>query len=66
MKVINTKPLANGRRRLTIEVDAGEDLISVHADGNYRLGDPTDIVIYGHDLIGAQRVNWCTVEQQWV
>lgn len=55
----------NGKRRVVVELEPGEKLISVRDDAFYRLGNPLDDVIAGHILSDATRAQWCSVTQKW-
>lgn len=67
MKAVSEKPLPHGRRRVTVELDAGEELAAIRSDRYYRLGQPCDDqVMLGDVLADAQPVSWCPIEQRWV
>lgn len=65
MRTLSDK-VVKGKRRVTVELDEGEQLIGVHEGEHYRLGEPLDSdVILGHQLVESQQVYWCIVEQKW-
>lgn len=66
MKAISQKELGGGRRRVVIDLEAGEELLAVRDGAHYQLGDPLDDVIPSHILGAATEVTWCPVEQKWV
>ena len=55
-----------GKRRITVELDKDEELISVRPDAFYKLGYPTEDVVPSHVLENAHQVTWCCVGQEWV
>ena len=66
MQIIKFKSLKNGKRLLTVEVDDGEVLVSVHKQLYYKLGYPVENVVHSDVLIGAYAVSWCSSSQEWV
>lgn len=66
MKTISQKELPGGRRRVVLELAAGEALVAVRDGAHYQLGQPLDDVIPSHVLAAATPVTWCAVEQKWV
>lgn len=66
MKAISQKELGGGRRRVVLELQAGEELLAVRDGAHYQLGDPVGDVIASHILGATQEVTWCSVEQKWV
>lgn len=67
MKTIKTVSVRGSSRvRVTVELDAGEQLIAVDPDGYVRLGEPMDDVMPGHVLCNSVRVTWCPIEQRWI
>ena len=66
MKQLNER-IVQGKRRVTVELDAGESLIALNDDKLYMLGEPwDDEVLYGHTLLASVEVTWCSVEQKMV
>lgn len=55
-----------GKRRITVELDEGEELIVVRPDAFYKLGYPVEEVVPSHVLQGTYQVTWCCVSQEWV
>ena len=54
------------KRRVVVELDPGENLIAIHDDRFYRLGEPLDEVMAGHIIGNAHKVEWCSLKQGWV
>jgi len=52
-------------RRVTVELEPNERLISINDDDYYRLGGQVEDVVRGHIITEAYRVRWCSVTQQW-
>jgi hypothetical protein len=55
-----------GKRRITVELDEGEEIIAVRPNAFYKLGYPFEEVVPSHVLDGAQQVTWCCIGQEWV
>lgn len=67
MKRVSEKPLPHGRRRVTVELDAGEVLVAMNPDRFYNLGEPCDgQIMLGDILVSARPVSWCSIEQRWL
>ena len=66
MKTISDKVTAAGKRRVTIELDRDETIMSFRDGEHYKLGQPVDEVLAGHVITSASRVNWCSASQEWV
>jgi hypothetical protein len=70
MKIILDKPATETRskkRRVTVELDEGENFIFVSPDSFYKLGYPMDDqVIASHILDGLEKVVWDSLEQKWL
>lgn len=67
MNVIMDRPTKCGKkRRVVVEVDQDENLMSFFDDRHYKLGEPLDEVVPGHIITGAMFTTWCPIEQKWV
>jgi hypothetical protein len=66
MNIISTKPLKNGKMRVTVELVPGEQIAAIDPNGFYELGYPLEDIVVGHHIIDAERVRWCVLEQGWV
>ena len=67
MKTIKETLNRAKKRVVTVELDAGETLISIRRDSYYRLGESLyDQVLHSDYLTGIEEVAWCSVEQKWV
>lgn len=65
MKVIK-EATVGGKLRVTVDLDIGEKLLSVHEDRYYSLGHPIEDVVPAHVVADSVPVSWCPVEQKWV
>lgn len=65
MKIIKTATNARGRRVVTVELEAEEQLLHVVESHFYRLGGQTDLLVEGHVLTGMSREFWDSIEQRW-
>lgn len=65
MKTISTTQKPNGKRRVTVELDAGETLLAVRDGAHYKLGHPVEEVMAAHILVDSQKVTWCSASQEW-
>lgn len=66
MKITSTKMNKQGKRVCTVELDDGEFLQAFFLNGFYRMGCPVEDIVRGHHIVGARRVDWCAVNQDWV
>lgn len=65
MRILSEK-LVKGKRRVTVELEDGEQLMGVHENEHYSLGEPLDDeIVRGHMLLDGERVYWCVGEQKW-
>lgn len=65
MKIISEK-VVKGKRRVTVELDEGEQVLAIRRDSHYRLGYPLeDQVIHSSRIENATEVYWCDGEQNW-
>lgn len=65
MKRIGSKTRPNGNRVVTVELEPDEDLISIRADGFYRLGGSDGDIVPGHLFHMLQSVYWSVEDQAW-
>jgi hypothetical protein len=68
MKVISTKTLKDGRKRVLIELGSTElnPVAPLLGDAFYRLGYPMDnAIVGGYILQDPQRVAWDSYSQKW-
>jgi hypothetical protein len=67
MKVIKDEVATLKRkRRVTVELDHGEQLMTFYDDRFYRIGGQVDEVMAGYVITEAEQVMWCSVEQKWL
>ena len=52
-------------RRVTVELEPNERLISIKDDDYYRLGGQVEDVVRGHIITEAYPVYWCSITQKW-
>jgi hypothetical protein len=57
--------LADGRRRVTLELDKEDEVVIVRRGAHYALGQPVGDVVPAHVITEAAQVTWCCVEQKW-
>lgn len=65
MKVILNKPKGN-KRRVVVELDEGEEFISIRQNAHYKLGSPVEDIVASHVLTATHEVTWCSAGQEWV
>jgi hypothetical protein len=53
------------KRRITVEVDHNEFLVSIKPDLYYRLGGQVEDIVQGHVIADMSRVYWCSITQKW-
>lgn len=58
--------LANGKRRITVDLAPCEELIVIRSGAHYMLGYPVEDVVASHILADATEVTWCSASQEWV
>ena len=69
MKVLSTKTLKDGRRRLVVELGAkaNGDLLWVESNSFFNLAYPLEEqVVESHHIAGLSRVAWDAYSQKWV
>ncbi len=66
MKTIREHINKQGKRVVTVEIDADEKLMSFKDDRFYRLGGQVDEVMAGHVITDSDHVVWCSIGQEWV
>lgn len=64
MNVI-TQKIVRGKRRITVEVEDGEQLLIVKPNSFYKLGGQLDDIVASHIVEDAVEVSWCSIEQKW-
>ena len=52
-------------RRVTVELEPNEYLLSFKDGAYYQLGGQVDDIVAGHIIIDAHPVYWCSVSQKW-
>jgi len=52
-------------RRVTVELEPNEELMSFKDGAYYRLGGQVKDVVRGHIITEAYPVYWCSVTQKW-
>lgn len=67
MKIIKDEPATLKRkRRITVEVDRDERLMSFNPNQYYRLGGQVEDIMQGHVIVDSEHVIWCSIEQRWI
>lgn len=67
MKTIKDLPATLKRpRRVTVELQPGETLMSFKDEYFYRLGGQVDDIVQGHVITESDHVVWCSIEQRWL
>lgn len=66
MKVIRERINRHGRREVTVELDAGEQLQAIRPHDFYRTGYPVEEVLQGNIILDCEHVTWCSLGQEWV
>lgn len=66
MKVMRERINRHGRREVTVELCAGEQLQAIQPHDFYRTGYPVEDVVQGNIILDCMRVTWCSLEQKWV
>jgi hypothetical protein len=52
-------------RRVTVELEPNEYLISIKDGAYYQLGGQVEDIVAGHIIIDCHPVYWCSVSQKW-
>ena len=52
-------------RRVTVELELNEELMSIKDGAYYRLGGQVEDVVAGYIIIDAHPVCWCSITQKW-
>lgn len=74
MKILK-EACVKGKRRVTVELAEGENIVShfagtalvaIEPDAFYKLGEPMNDVMQGHILTNAVPTTWCPIGQKWL
>ena len=66
MKIIKDEIATLKRpRRVTVELQHGEVLMSFRPSSFYRLGGQVEDVVQGHVITDSDAVYWCSIGQRW-
>lgn len=65
MKKLSERIL-KGKRVVTVELNAGEDLVAIVPGRFYQLGDPYGEVVPAERILDSQPVVWDDLGQQWI
>jgi hypothetical protein len=66
MKIIKDETATlKRRRRVTVELDNDDCLLSFKDGAYYRLGGQVEDVVHGHVITESCEVAWCSVSQEW-
>ena len=66
MKTIKDEPATLKRgRRVTVELQPGEQLMAFKDNDYYHLGGQVEYVMQGHVITESNRVYWCSITQRW-
>lgn len=57
---------SKGKKRVTVELEAGERLISIKNGRHYKLGYPVEDIVPDYVVAETREVSWCSVSQKWV
>lgn len=63
---VMTQKTVRGKRRITVEVEDGEQLLSIKPNSFYKLGGQLDDIVASHVIEEMCEVSWCSIEQKWV
>jgi len=75
MKFIKSKPLANNRTRVTVDVEQHEHVvvqsdnekyIKIDLNKHYRTGYPSEFILRGETIFDSIPLYWCEFEQKWI
>ena len=66
MKITKERTDKRGKRIVTVELNAGEQIMAFNPDAHYRTGYPIEDVISGHIILETVHVTWCPLEQCWL
>lgn len=66
MQINRTQLLKDGKRKLTVTLDEGENILPIRNNMHYKLAEQLNDVIHADYLLGAVPVIWCSLEQKWV
>lgn len=65
MQTTSSRKLANGKTKVTIELDDDEVVIVIRKNRYYKLADPIDDVVTSRILLESKEVSWCSASQKW-
>lgn len=65
MKIKGDRTTSKGIRRVTLQLDPGEQIVVVRRDAHYKLGAQMDDIITSDAIEEAVEVFWNIHEQKW-
>lgn len=65
MKFIRERINKQGKREVTVVLEAEDHLMCFRDDQYYRLGGQVDEVMAGHVITESEHVAWCSIGQRW-
>lgn len=66
MKIKSDKINRQGKREVTVVLEAQDNLMCFRDDRHYRLGGQVEDVMAGQVITESACVYWCSIEQAWV
>lgn len=66
MKILRERINKQGKREVTVVLEAEDRLMCFRNDRYYRLGGQLDEVMAGHVITESECVYWCSIQQEWV
>jgi len=65
MKILKETKTKDGKRRLTVELDEGEQIRAIKENSFYKLDEPLEYIFDSEVLLTANQVEWCNYSQDW-
>ena len=66
MKILRERINKQGKREVTVVLEAEDHLMCFRNDRYYRLGGQVDDIMQGHVITESECRYWCSIEQAWV
>lgn len=66
MKVLRERINKQGKREVTVVLEAEDHLMCFREDRYYRLGGQVDDIMGGHVITESECMYWCSIGQGWV
>lgn len=62
---VTSEKIVGNKRRVTVELNEGEEVVVVNPRACYKMGGQLDDIVFGNALTEATKVGWNHFTQEW-